>query len=296
MYKNLFIIRYIPYMVLRDISKMFSVAYNMNTNISKHVSVLLLNTKEMNSIHFVNGSNQLHPYRLLSSEIHYRYGNAKLEQLLQQYQDHSHVNLSGEDLTDEDMNTILNEVIIKKECKQLLLESNKITSIGVSILVQGLHNNNSLNYLDLSHNQISDDGIATLVKILATNNETLTKLGLAKNQITDEGMKCLVKLIKTNRTLTQLDLCSNKIGNEGTRLLMNAITNHQSTIEVLWLMNNPLISDESVDSIIQMIKQTRSLKRLWIFKCSLSEISKRKLKALEPTKLNFKVYVDNWKN
>jgi len=207
------------------------------------------------------------------------------------------VNLSGQGLTDEDMKIVVKEIIIRKQCKQLLLGSNKITSVGLSILAEALNNNtNTLNYLDLSNNQMSDDGVYFLVKTLLINNNALKKLDLSKNEITDVGVKHLVDMIKTNKTLTQLDLCSNEISDEGIRLLTNAMEISNSTIEMLWLTSNKLLTDKSVDSIIQMVQHNRSLKRLWVFKCSLSETGKQKLKELEQVKSNFRVYVNNWKD
>ncbi|CAF1123103.1 unnamed protein product [Adineta ricciae] len=258
--------------LLNDL-KMSTATHHKGTNTLKHACA-------------VSMENNLYLVRLLSSDSHHHHQtiNAKLQNLLDQYQDHSHINLSGEDLTDDDMKTIVDEIIVKKQCKQLLLESNRITSSGLAILAQGLHKNQSLNYLDLSHNQISDAGLSALADSLTTGSQVLKKLGLAKNEITDHGMKYLAELIKTNRTLTQLDLCSNQISDDGIRLLADAVRHHGSTIEILWLMNNPLITDDSVDSMIQMIKHSQSLRQLWIFKCSLSELGKEKLKRLEQTK------------
>ncbi|CAF1105115.1 unnamed protein product [Adineta ricciae] len=271
--------------LLNDL-KTSTATHHQGTNIVKHACAISMD-------------NNLYSVRWLSSDSHRHHHqtvNVRLQNLLDQYQDHSHINLSGEDLTDDDMKTIVDEIIVKKQCKQLLLESNRITSKGLTILAQGLHNNQSLNYLDLSHNQISDAGLYALVDSLTTNNQVLKKLGLTKNEITDHGMKYLAELIKTNRTLTQLDLCSNQISDDGIRLLADAVRHHRSTIEILWLMSNPLITDDSIDSMIQMIKHSQSLRQLWIFKCGLSELGKEKLKRLEQTKIHLKIYVNNWKS
>ena len=193
------------------------------------------------------------------------------------------------------MEFIAKEVIIKKQCKQLWLSSNKITSIGVSILAQALNNNKTLECLDLSNNQVSDDGIHSLVKELSMNNKTLMKIGLAKNGITDKGIEHLVEMIKTNKTLTQIDLCANEISDEGIQILSNAMKKYNSTIEVLWLISNKLLTDKSIASLVQMAVHSKSLKKIWVFKCNFSEKGKGKLKELEQLKRNLKVYVNNWK-
>ncbi|CAF3859758.1 unnamed protein product [Adineta steineri] len=257
---------------------------------------LLTHIEQSKTINFLNPNDYIHPVRFVSSSIDHHNQNTQLQQLIEQYQDHSHVDLSEHQLTDEDMKIISKEILIRKQCKQLVLKSNRITSVGVSILAQTLHNNNSLNYLDLSSNQVSDDGVHFLSKILSMNSNTLKKLDLGKNRITDDGMKHLAQMIKTNKILTQLDLCSNEITDEGIRLLANAIENSNSTIELLWLTSNTLITDKSIESIIGMVKKNQSLKRLWMFKCNLSEIGKKKLKELEQLNKNFRVYVNNWKD
>jgi Ran GTPase-activating protein (RanGAP) involved in mRNA processing and transport len=206
------------------------------------------------------------------------------------------VDLSRQELTDEDMHIIVKEVIIKKQCKQLVLTSNKITSVGVSIVAQALNTNNTLEILELDDNQACDRGVESLVKALLMNNNILKKLGLAKNGITDEGVRHLAQMSTTNQILTQLDLCSNEISDEGVQILANAIRDHNSTIEMLWLTSNKMLTDESVDSLIHMIQYKRSLKRLWIFKCNLSEIGKERLKKVEYSKMNLKVYVNSWKD
>jgi Leucine-rich repeat (LRR) protein len=51
------------------------------------------------------------------------------------------------------MNIIAKEAIIKKQCTWLSLKNNNITSVGLSIIADGLDENESLESLYLSQNQ-----------------------------------------------------------------------------------------------------------------------------------------------
>ena len=125
--------------------------------------------------------------------IHYQ--NKKLEQLIRQKQECSKIYLYQQELTDRDMEIVIQEGMIDKQCKELYLGSNKFTSIGISILADSLNNNNQkLETLWLFDNQVSDDGVYFLAKTLERNNTTLKKLDLGKNNITDQGLKHLAQM------------------------------------------------------------------------------------------------------
>ncbi|CAF4427979.1 unnamed protein product, partial [Adineta steineri] len=95
----------------------------------------------------------------------------KVLQKIQQYNDRSLMDLRRQELTDQDMKIVVQNIQINTQCERLWLDYNKITSIGLSILANGLNNNNNtLQQLSLSNNAISDDGIHSLVKSLATHN------------------------------------------------------------------------------------------------------------------------------
>ncbi len=220
--------------------------------------------------------------------------NTTLKEKIHRYDDRSIVDLTSQGLTDRDMEIVVQEAMINKQCKQLQLGFNRITSIGVSILVDALKSNNTLQQLSLRNNDISDDGVRSLAKVLSINNNTLNALDLGHNRITNEGMKHLAQMIKRNRTLTDLYLPKNAISDEGVQILADAIENHNSTIEYLSLYSNKLLTDLSVDFLLQMIRNHRSLKKLDVFDCNLSETGKKRLMKAQELKTNFKVCVNSY--
>jgi hypothetical protein len=98
------------------------------------------------------------------------YQNKRLQQLIEQCPSRSGVNLERQNLTDEDMEIVAKEAIINKQCKDLKLSDNKITSVGASIIAGALSNNTTMVGLFLSSNRLCDKGIQTLTKTLSLNN------------------------------------------------------------------------------------------------------------------------------
>lgn len=69
---------------------------------------------------------------------------------------------------------------------------------------------NSLEELDLSHNEIGDEEVIALAEVL--KNISLRKLNLSYNKISDKGAIVLAEALKTNTSLEELHLSYNHIG------------------------------------------------------------------------------------
>ena len=213
------------------------------------------------------------------------YRNPRLEALIVEYQPCAEVRLNKQQLTDADIETVVQQAITSKRCKTLSLAFNEITSKGASILANALRSNTTLHELWLSTNHVCDTGASYLAQTLATN-KTLKKLGLASNDITNAGVLHLVEMLKKNQTLNTLGLAMNRIGDQGVQTLANALAQQSISLEVLTLDRNPSVSDLSVNSLVNMIKHNRSMKELWLNDCNLSEKGKRKLQeAAESNKV-----------
>ncbi|CAF0794758.1 unnamed protein product [Adineta steineri] len=235
-----------------------------------------------------NDKDPIKPEAILVANELYTSHNPKLEALISQFQSCSSMNLSKQHLTDSDMDIVIQQAVVNKQCTNLWLECNKITSKGASILANALHNNTTLCELWLYGNQISDTGVHYLATVLAINT-TLKKLGLAFNNITNAGVSHLVEMLKKNHTLIMLGLAMNKIGNQGVHALANTIAHENTSLEVLTLDRNEFISDSSIDALVNMIKQNQSMKELWINDCNLSEKGKKKFREKIAFKKDFKL-------
>ncbi|CAF4933773.1 unnamed protein product, partial [Rotaria sp. Silwood1] len=188
------------------------------------------------------------------------YRNEKLQNRIDECEFRSTVDLREQDLTDADMDIVLQQAIIKKQCKYLRLSQNQITSLGASIIASALKNFTSLETLNLCNNTISDSGVNSLSEKLSSNNSILKVLILAANRITDTGAQYLAQILQTNRTLVCLGLSFNEIGDQGVQSLSQALTQYNTTLQELYLNGNKLIGDSSVDSIISMLKYNLPLR------------------------------------
>jgi Ran GTPase-activating protein (RanGAP) involved in mRNA processing and transport len=132
-------------------------------------------------------------------------------------------------------------------------------------------------------------GARLLASALSLKNSSLKRINLAANGITDEGAQCLAEMLMTNKTLVELGLSFNQIGDRGVELLANALAHYNSSLEELTLFSNKLISDLSVDPLIEMLTHNRTLKEFWLSDCNLSTTGKAKLRKSGKSKENFEL-------
>ncbi|UJR32841.1 hypothetical protein I4U23_020303 [Adineta vaga] len=201
----------------------------------------------------------------------------------------------------------LASAMIHSNVKTLNLESNQITSQGAQYLAQMLKDNRTITELYLSKNDLGDQGIEIIANALYNETENASRqtnkqicgkyesnlqhLYLGQNNITDKGIKHLSNMLKTNRTLTWLWLTGNEISDDGVEILSNILTNSNTSIEWLFLNSNKLITDVSVDTLLNMFKRNYTLKTFYINNCSLTDEGKRKLLKMMKTKTDFDLEV-----
>ena len=78
--------------------------------------------------------------------------------------------------------------------------------------------------LDLSHNELGDDGAALLADaVLRAAAPSLTALSVAANGIRAAGAAALAASLDSNATLRYLDLGANDLGDDGARALADAL-------------------------------------------------------------------------
>ncbi|CAF1415551.1 unnamed protein product [Rotaria sp. Silwood1] len=217
------------------------------------------------------------------------YQNKNLEDLIKKYAMYSDINLNQQNLTDQNMDIIVQQAIINKQCKKLSLENNIITSQGAITIANSLNNNITLEALMLYHNNLSDLGVRHLSKVLSTNNSNLKILGIGSNNITDNGIQYLAQMLKKNQSLIVLGLVFNEITDQGVRLLTDVLTHGNQTLQVLHLSKNKSISNSSFESLNYMLKRNHSLRELWMQNCNLSDNIKQSLRQIIRSKYDFRL-------
>ena len=96
-------------------------------------------------------------------------------------------------------------------------------------------------------------------------------------------------MLKTNTMLSYLLLGYNKISDQGVEALTNVLTRDNTTLKWLSIDNHKLVSDLSVDFLVEMLKHNQTLAYLYIDECSLSEKGKTKLQQITQSKKDFEL-------
>ena len=102
------------------------------------------------------------------------------------------------------------------------------------ILCEALqHSSCKVTTLDLSHNQITDTGVAKLCEALQHSSCKVTTLDLSGNQITDTGVTSLSGALKhSNCKLTSLTL-DNNISERNKESLRTLVQQHRPGFELV---------------------------------------------------------------
>ncbi|CAF1662632.1 unnamed protein product [Rotaria sp. Silwood1] len=168
------------------------------------------------------------------------------------------MSLSSMNITDDDMILIIQRVFYnhKSKCIGLILRDNALTSTGVKMLVDTLISSQTkLKYLSLSNNpNIGDKGIEHLTNLLQ-KNRSITFLALPNTGITDHGVRLLADV-----------LC-------GIDTVLSC-----TSLKKLHISFNKSITDQSFETLIQIIEQNQTLKLLSSQHCSLSVKIRRTLR------------------
>ncbi|CAF1390318.1 unnamed protein product [Rotaria sordida] len=209
------------------------------------------------------------------------YWNKNLVRTLKQYPDHQQRSFRNADLIDKDIPIIVQEALINKQCIELDMSSNRLTSEGARLLANAFEQNTVLEMLDLSNNRIRDEGVQHLVTTLRTYRH-LKHLRLGTNAITDIGAEHLARLLLENGLLKLLELSSNELTSRGVITLVQAVPH--SRLEYFYIEGNRQVNDECIDAIIVMIRQSKYLKSISLADIDFSQKSKEKLRHVVKSK------------
>lgn len=215
------------------------------------------------------------------------YRNKQLEELIDNAQTSSLVNLNGETINDDDIDIVINTALITKQCQSLILSNNNLTENSIRKLSIPLSSNVALRILRISNNHLSDSAMKVLSEALKIRNLTLEELILSSNEISDQGLIYLSDMLIINDTLIVLGLQENKITDKSVKYLSNVIQFKNKVIKEISLYSNRSITDASVDDMANMLQNSQSLKRFWLWDCQISEKGIEKLQQSVQSKINF---------
>jgi hypothetical protein len=103
-------------------------------------------------------------------------------------------------------------------------------------LAEALKVNTSIKYIDLSCNQIGNEGMKKLSEAIKVNS-SIKYISLFNNKIGSEGMVSLAEALKVNTSITNIFLYDNQIGPEGLKILIDALQ-YNYIIEYIGIYDN----------------------------------------------------------
>ena len=170
------------------------------------------------------------------------------------------LNLIDDQITDTGV-TSLCDALTHPSCKvtTLDLSDNQITDTGVTSLCDALtHPSCKVTTLDLTRNQITDTAVTRLCNALTHPSCKVTTLHLSGNQITDTGVTSLCDaLTHPSCKVSALDLRHTEITDAGVTSLCEAVQHGNCKLVALRLGWNRDISEESQQSLRNLVEQHR---------------------------------------
>nr|XP_039252623.1 leucine-rich repeat-containing protein 34-like [Styela clava] len=129
--------------------------------------------------------------------------------------------------------------------------------------------NHSLREIHMSKCMIRDFGMERLCEGL-TDNYTLVYLDLSCNRITRDGAECMSHLLRKNTPLEILDLGYNRIEDDGAQYLSEAIGTYNSNLKALVVTSN-CIEGKGLVCIAKSMKTNNVLSNVYIWGNNLEE-------------------------
>ncbi|KAM8880949.1 leucine-rich repeat-containing protein 34 [Synchiropus picturatus] len=128
---------------------------------------------------------------------------------------------------------------------------------GALVLAAYLRNNGSVTGLDVSYNNITDEGARRVAELLKDGNCILKYLNLTFNCVEAAGAEALADHLKSNASLQVLQLSGNKVGNSGGMHLSRMLQVNQSLRELQLIACD--LTVESINALAIVLKSNRTL-------------------------------------
>ncbi|XP_038682671.1 RAN GTPase-activating protein 1-like isoform X2 [Tripterygium wilfordii] len=144
------------------------------------------------------------------------------------------------------------------ELSAVYLSYLNLEDVGAEALANALKESApSLEVLDMAGNDITAKGSSSLAACIAVK-QFLTKLNLSENELKDEGAILIGKALEVGHwQLTDVDLSSNSLRRAGARYLAQSVV-HKPGFKLLNINGN-FISDEGIDEVKDMFKNCPSM-------------------------------------
>ena len=128
------------------------------------------------------------------------------------------------------------------------ISNNNISDDGAIAISEYLKHNNTLQDLKMSHNSVTDVGAARISEVI-TSSIILQTLNISHNNISDDGAIAISEYLKTNNTLQSLNLAENNITSVGAKRISEVIKSNM-ILQTLDISYNTISDDGAITIII----------------------------------------------
>ena len=118
--------------------------------------------------------------------------------------------------------------------------------------------------MEMSHNDIHEEGVHHIAKLLTDTNAVTTQLDmdLSYNDIHEEGAHHIAKLLTNTNEVHTLDLSRNGVGAEGLKSLCGALVTNTSLTELVLYNCSIVVSEDNGPVLTEMLRRNNTLKVL----------------------------------
>jgi Leucine-rich repeat (LRR) protein len=137
--------------------------------------------------------------------------------------------------TAEGVSAVCEAIQSNKETKlaSLNFRRNRIGPVGAKSVAAMVAVAGGLTALDLSNNDLADEGVSAVCEAIQSNKETkLASLNVSDNGIRPVGAKSLAAMVAVTGGLTKLSLAKNQLGEEGTKAICEALKQNKTLKEL----------------------------------------------------------------
>ena len=156
---------------------------------------------------------------------------------------------------------LVSKFFYKTNILKLDISYNNISDDGAVAISKCLKNNNTLQELNMLHNEVCDNGIINISKALEMNRK-FQVFNISINNISDDGAVVISEYLKYSNSLKELNMSYNKVSDDGIINIGKALQMN-ATLQVLDISHNRL-SDNGVLTFSHYLKEENTLHKLGI--------------------------------